>query len=325
MSVKTTLLVLLLTLAPTALLADDAATKLDDQAPAVQRPPRLARPKSFIPRRAVAQLQQTLFSSLRFKDRDEPSLRRARLGSLRSSLQFGLPLYLGDELKLFSGLNLTRTDYDYEGSSLLNDSDLYSLTLPLSANIPINDDWSLLNILSLRMQSDLRDIDREDFGFFGVLSARLRVSETLTLNFGVVASIGFDNDFAFPALGLTWNPNEHWQLNLGAPRPRLSYAPFYGLHIYAEASFLPGFWRVQEPDFQGQEQAFFLDRSGFQSGLGFEWEIIPGFWIQLGGGATLANELIIENDDITLVDSPLREGYYLQWGLLWRPRRDGPS
>lgn len=193
---------------------------------------------------ALAQAQETPVTT---SSRDFESLSRPGRTFWHGGVNFG---YVGG------------TSAKFQGTSA-GDSDAYNVNIDVGTRISLNDDWFLnLGVVSdniflseiagepvpdkintLRLNTGIgyrwndqwtftalvspamyrfEDVNSDDFGASGGVVATFRQNPSLTWSFGMIGSPDSDVP-VLPIVGVRWLINDHYTLEVGMPRTRLTY------------------------------------------------------------------------------------------------------
>ncbi|HWY30955.1 MAG TPA: DUF6268 family outer membrane beta-barrel protein [Candidatus Acidoferrum sp.] len=107
---------------------------------------------------------------------------------------------------------------------------IHTLHLNTGVGYHWNDQWTFTALLN---QSLLRldDVNGNDIGVSGGLVAEFKQSPSLTWIFGITGS-QYGDVPVLPILGVHWQINEHYTLEVGIPKTRLSYNFDSNLNVY---------------------------------------------------------------------------------------------
>ena len=99
--------------------------------------------------------------------------------------------------------------------------EIRTFTFNTGAGYRFNERWFINGMVGATLYR-FDDVNGDAVGFNGGLLLNYRPNKDLAWTFGILVSP--DSDLpAMPAIGMNWDLNEHWTLELGIPRTRLSY------------------------------------------------------------------------------------------------------
>jgi hypothetical protein len=96
-----------------------------------------------------------------------------------------------------------------------------TLRLNLGVGYVINDQWTVTGLASPSLYR-FDDIRGNDFGASGGVVASFRQNAALSWSFGIIGSPDSDVP-ALPIIGVRWLINDHYTLEVGMPRTRITY------------------------------------------------------------------------------------------------------
>lgn len=231
-------------------------------------------------------------------------------------MNFSVPLFMSKRVRLMSGANLDWYRFSFYDVAL-EDTDTYDISVPFNIAVPMNDQWSLMTIVSPSIHSDLKKVDHNDFKTSFLMLANYTYTPQLSLSAGFAYSRIFGDDEYFPAAGLTWTPTDKWSFQLVFPRPGITYALSKRLKFELGASPAGGKWNIQDPRANrndGEEYTFEFE--GWRLGTGIEYQWTDHWSFLADIGTTLRRSYCIENDDETILDSDVDDTIGVRLGLL---------
>lgn len=226
------------------------------------------------------------------------------------------PLYhhqIGD-VHIAPLLGLRGTRFNTSVDSLLTESDLYAIRLPLVAIHDLSDEWLYGGMIMPGFSGDLSSGD--GFSLAAAFGVARQVNSKLMLGAGAYYSHGFNDDFFVPGVAFIWRPAPRWEVSLLGPIGSASYA----INDHWSASFICQYdvltWNV-EADEQGPERD--IRTGSLRLGLRLEKRLSDHFWTNLTGGMSTAREITIEDlDNSTLQEDDIDAGPFVQLGGMIR-------
>jgi len=139
-----------------------------------------------------------------------------------SALDFGVDTRLRLNDDWFVPLGLQSDNYFLDGvPGAPVPDDINTLHLRTGLGWHFSDQWTFTGLAGPALYR-MNDINSDDFGAFGGLMATYRANPALLWTFGVMISP--DNDVpALPVVGLHWQINDQYTLEVGVPKTRLTY------------------------------------------------------------------------------------------------------
>jgi hypothetical protein len=111
---------------------------------------------------------------------------------------------------------------------------LNTLGLGVGLGYRASDDWLFMGRISPSLYR-FGDVNSDDVGVAGGVTALWRYSATLQFLFGIMAAP--DSDLkVLPMAGVYWRINDQWNLSVMFPQPRLTYLPDEHWRFYAGAN-----------------------------------------------------------------------------------------
>ncbi len=175
-------------------------------------------------------------------------------------------------------------------------SELYQASVMFSLTKPINENAQAMVGLAPGFASDLDNGSSDAFRLLAFANVSWQSSPTLKWLLGVAAT-GRDDVPVLPFAGLIWTPSPDWQLELTAPRPRISYRLIndQGLRdqwVYLAGEFGGGTWAVER---NGRDDELTL--RDFRLLLGWETKGTSLLNPKVEVGYVFGREVEYESDD----------------------------
>jgi hypothetical protein len=179
-------------------------------------------------------------------------------------------------------------------------ADIHTLRLGAGVSYRWNDQWSFTLLLSPALLR-LEDISGEDFDMSGGLLARYMMKPSLTMSFGLF--VAPDSDIpVMPIVGLRWKIDDHYTLEVGMPKTRLSYLLEPKWSVYGGLDLNGSLFRAND-DFGNKlnEQTGTTAYSKFNNalasyrdirvGVGTSYEFLRGLRAELEAGYSVYREI----------------------------------
>jgi hypothetical protein len=205
-----------------------------------------------------------------------------------------IPFFMGDNFRLFGGVEYRWTSFDFTGMPAPLDSttlDVQAVQVPFNLWADLSDRWKLWVRLQPGIQSDMEAISDDDFILMSLALASYQWNDWLTLAFGGFYSRDLGQERLLPAVGLILRSDPHWSLALTFPRLEFAYAPNEEWLFTARTVLSGGGWNITDP--AGGEDIN-LYYQAIRAGLGVEHRITGPLWLYGDAGVEFAQELEVE-------------------------------
>ena len=240
-----------------------------------------------------------------------------RLSIAQTQIGMSIPVYAQPGVGSSGPDLMVMASVDFGASFLEGDTQLY---LPgelytagggLKAVKRINDDWKFIGGFNINYKGD-GEATSDVINLSGVGMLQWEKSEQHQWMFGVVAT-GIDDLPVLPVVGVTWKPNEDWEVSLGMPQTRVARrVHWFGSHqdTWLYTGFLGaggGSYAVRRPD--GMDDLLTINE--YPLALGIERRSFRAKWF-LEAGVVVGRQLEYEHSG---EKERLGEGAYLRAGL----------
>ncbi len=236
-------------------------------------------------------------------------------------LQIAFPVYLRPEWRVFSGVDLQWTQFDFQGGG---DPEKYSETrnlfacgVPIRVSASLPKDWTGTLMAAPAIYSDMEDVDSGAWRFTGLALGGYRWSPQLNLSAGLAYGRIMGREMPFPVAGLTWDPRPDWRINLMFPNPGITYSPTERLRCMAMITPSGNEWDVRK-DFTGKTGDFDLRFKGFRTGLRLEYALGKHLLLRCAGGLVFHRRYELREDGATVAEADVDETWFAQVGLAVR-------
>jgi len=171
--------------------------------------------------------------------------------------------------------------------------DIHTLRAEVGLGYRWDEKWTFTALLGPTLYR-LEDIDINDFGLAGGLLARYQAKPSLTFSVGVM--VAPDSDVkAMPLVGVRWLINDHYTLEVGMPKTRLSYRLQPKWALYAGLDLNGSTFRTSErfgtdTGFSRYNNALATYRD-LRLGVGTGYEFARGLRVEVEAGVSVYHEI----------------------------------
>lgn len=231
------------------------------------------------------------------------------------SVPLSAPIYLNDRHALVFGLDYTATWLDTD--TLLGNQDLHDLRLSIRWMYKQpGSKWAWTARISPGVATDGEGLDSDDFVISGQAGFRYAVSPKFAWLGGVVFFSDPLETRVFPGIGFQWMPSDDLIVRVNGPFIRASWQPCDGWLVHADVRPSGGAWNVEE-----NGNSFNVQFDVLEAGIGVERQLSDKVWLGVWVGATLLNDLEVENSaGNTVFDEDAETGWFARIGIrkiLW--------
>jgi hypothetical protein len=177
---------------------------------------------------------------------------------------------------------------------------LYGLSLELGFDWRINENWGVRLSVSPGIYSDFEDLSGDDFNMPGNIGVYYVVDQDLIFFFGAEIDV-VDEDPIIPVIGVRWNINEDWTLDMLSDSPRMIYHYSDNVDIYGAVGIEDGTFRVRK-DFGRRNGIEDLDNTWLSYfeihlGVGVEVEIYDALEMMMEVGYMPSRSIEFEEEE----------------------------
>lgn len=233
-----------------------------------------------------------------------------------TELRFNAPIYRLDLAGWNGGVSIryTYTDLSFASPTLLDESDLHSLDIPLFLSKESSENLSWVLMATPNLSGDYNDIDSDTMNYSLLGGARYKRSDTFEWLFGFFYTTGFEDDLFVPAIGFMWDISDNSQLTVAGPIVRYSHNLTDRVTWSLNGSFAGNRWDTQSDYGGGKEDREFRLRS-YRVSTQVEMNITDKQQLFAGIGWDLAREVEIKNGaGATLVEEDVEEAPVFELG-----------
>jgi hypothetical protein len=172
-------------------------------------------------------------------------------------------------------------------------ADIHTLRFNVGLGYRVNDKWTFNALVSPALER-LEDVRAQDVSMAGGLLARYQVKPSLTLAFGLFGVP--DSDIpVMPVVGLRWQMNDMYTLDVGMPKTRLSCLVMPKWSVYGGLDLNGAIFRdgeslgtkIGSPQYNNALATY----RDIRVGLGTSYEFLPGLRAELEGGYSVYREI----------------------------------
>ncbi|MBC8349589.1 MAG: DUF6268 family outer membrane beta-barrel protein [Verrucomicrobia bacterium] len=202
----------------------------------------------------------------------------------------------GDAWSFAAGLRYEGTDLEFSDATLLNESWLQSIDLPLLLMKEQSESLNWMLLFNPTMAGDYDSIDGDTFNYLTIIGARYRTSETFQWFFGAVHTTGYDDNLFLPAIGFHWEASKNADLLFAGPYLRYKYSITDSLDFILGGRFSGSKWNTSS---NYGERDFRL--KAYRTSATLQWSIHEKHAVLASFGWEFAREVEIKASDDTLI------------------------
>ncbi|NQX00495.1 hypothetical protein HQ447_07525, partial [bacterium] len=217
-----------------------------------------------------------------------------------------------------TGVSSGLTAMDVDGALGLQQQDLQTLQLQATfAHFPTaREGWMGLAIVSAGLATDFNEIDGDDFALSTVLVGGYQFNPRFTLAAAVAYFHSVGDDTVVPGLGVIWQPNDQWIVQLTPPIVGVGWSPDPGWTFSVSAYPGGGAWDVDQEGTNSQVEAIKLE--GWRAGLGVERRLGEHWRVNAQVGMNFGGELDLhDSGGDTLFKRDLDPSLFGLLGVAW--------
>lgn len=245
-------------------------------------------------------------------DLDQSGREAGKVAAHRVAAVASAPILWDDPLKLFGGVNLQATRFNFEGTDT-DHVNAYTLAGMLDAVYEGFYPWQLIASVQAGLFSDLKEIDGDDAKVLGAAMALYPWTPRVTFAAGVAYDQVFGDDEWFPLGGVVWKPSSEWELQMIFPNPKVLYAPSRDLLFFAKMEPAGENWSVSVDD---QEYNFRVENIRF--GGGAEYALSARTWLRIEAGLNTERKYTIWEGDKRVIEADAKDSIYTGIALIVR-------
>jgi len=269
----------------------------------------------FIPRPAAGEVYYLWSSRAAFTSVGSGSVQVQEAGA-----RAPVVLFEKAQTRFSAGVDWRWNRLDFHDSPALRGArDLYRLQVPLDVWQTFADRWKAWCRVEPGMFTDLENIGGDAFAVTVLALGSYQFTPAFSVAFGVYYSRDLGEDRVLPALGVVWQPDPHWRIDLTFPRASLSYAPT-GRWVFT-AALRPGGagWSITDPATGDRRR---LNYKSWHAAITAECEIATvgavNCWAFLTAGYQFGQKVTLKDGDTELFETDLEAGQFVSAGLRTR-------
>lgn len=192
--------------------------------------------------------------------------------------------------------------------------ELHSVTASLGGDYQATSDLALNLLVMPGLRGDFKAVGADDLRMLFAFMGRYGLTEKLTFLAGVIYLEGYRAVPLLPIFGAIYRPDEHWTINLAAPRPAINYAPDKNSRYYLGGEFTAGEYQLHDPSLGAK----IINYSNFRVFAGAAYTFSSAVSLNLSGGYAFARRFLFydgpSRSDINVEDTPFaRVGVKVAW------------
>lgn len=138
-----------------------------------------------------------------------------------------------------------------------------------------------------QLATDFRDVGSDDFTSDLAAGIGYQFSKTFSLGIGGGVINLNGNVETFPGLGFDWKLNDQIQIQMLGPEWSIGYRPDQNWRFGIRGDSSGEIWNIRD----GSGKSRSIDLSSYQVGMFVDRHLTGGFWLNVGAGATIGNEI----------------------------------
>jgi hypothetical protein len=166
--------------------------------------------------------------------------------------------------------------------------DLHALYLDAGVRYRINDRGFASLKLSPGFYSDFKDLGSDDLRMPALALGGYSFDNGVTVVGGILYRFGSRAKAFIPALGLSYQPNQSWKLDLVLPRPAVTYFASRQLQLFVAGDFTSDEYELQGRQFGAKA----IKYSDIKAMVGFNYLPVPAVKISTAIGQTFNRKFV---------------------------------
>lgn len=219
-----------------------------------------------------------------------------------SAPAFYLP---SDNWALGGGLSYEYSLLEYTNSSVINERELHSLSVPIVVTLDSTENLKWIGMINPNISGDFETIDSDSVYLSSLVGANYIRNENWKWLFGVFYSNGLDDDFVVPAVGFQWKISEDSDLFFGGPIIRYNRNLSPRAKLTLGSGFASNRWNTQA-SYAGADAQRDIRLRAYRLSAAVEWSFSDKHSITISSGMDFARELeITDRNSSTLLEGDL--------------------
>ena len=192
---------------------------------------------------------------------------------------------------LGAGFRYELSKLDISNRSLLNESSLNSIDLPIFAALDQSEHLQWIFLFNPSLSGDFDHVSGDAMKYMTMAGGRYKVSESFQWIFGAFYSTGFNDNTFLPGIGFSWEPTENSDFLFAGPFLRYRYSITDSIDFIIDGKYSSNDWNTYD---SGVEKD--LSLSGYQVTTSLQWNFSEKQAVYGGIGFEVAREIEIKND-----------------------------
>jgi opacity protein-like surface antigen len=190
-----------------------------------------------------------------------------------------------------AGFRYEFSDIDFSNTTLLNESTLHSIDLPVFASYEQSESLQWIFLFNPTLSGDFDHLSGDGMNYMTMAGARYKKSESFQWIFGAFYSTGFNDNTFIPGIGFSWKPSENSDFLFAGPLLRYRYSLTDSIDLILDGKYSSNDWNTYNA---GMERD--LSLKTYQLTASVQWNFNDNNAVYGGVGIELAREIEIKND-----------------------------
>lgn len=190
-----------------------------------------------------------------------------------------------------AGFRYEFSDIDFSNTTLLNESTLHSIDLPVFASYEQSESLQWIFLFNPTLSGDFDHVSGDGMNYMTMAGARYKKSESFQWIFGAFYSTGFNDNTFIPGIGFSWKPSENSDFLFAGPLLRYRYSLTDSIDLILDGKYSSNDWNTYNA---GMERD--LSLKTYQLTASVQWNFNDNNAVYGGVGVELAREIEIKND-----------------------------
>tara|TARA_B110000495_G_scaffold168512_1_gene155476 strand:+ start:34 stop:951 length:918 start_codon:yes stop_codon:yes gene_type:complete len=232
--------------------------------------------------------------------------------------QWGImsPIYFhkGENWSWGAGFRYELSKVDISDTSLLNESSLHSIDLPVFAALEQSEKLQWIFLFNPSLSGDYDHISGDAMSYMTMAGGRYKVSERFQWIFGAFYSTGFNDNTFLPGIGFSWEPTENSDFLFAGPLLRYRYSFTDTLDFVLDGKYSSNDWNTYNSGIERD-----LTITSYQLTASLQWNFSEKQAVYGGVGMQVAREIEIKNDNgAMLYEKDLKSAPVFELGYRFR-------
>jgi opacity protein-like surface antigen len=220
---------------------------------------------------------------------------------------------------LGAGFRYELSKLDISNRSLLNESSLNSIDLPIFAALDQSENLQWIFLFNPSLSGDFDHVSGDAMKYMTMVGGRYKVSETFQWIFGAFYSTGLGDDLFVPAIGFTWNPSKETSFMFAGPIIRYKYQFTDSFTLMLGGQFAGNRWNTQSTKYTGSKQERNLRLRSYRVSASLQWNLDKNHVLFATGGIDFARNAEIELiNETKILDQDVKSTPSYELGYMYR-------